>query len=253
MTIPLALAMSAGDGLRRASAADRSVAFAPQATTTSEPELAPASVAVPDEQLPSTAPAFNPDVRSPVVDPEPTTAAVSVGVVSAAPVATTANASIRLVSGVGDSIMVGATDELRAAIAAATGAPLAVDARVGRPFGEGVGVVARLVAAGEIGDVVVVHLGTNGPIDEAVVRALLDQLGTARRVLLVNVRAPVPWEASVNETLAAVGPTYPNVRLVDWHAAGDGHDELFVSDGIHLRPQGNRVYAELLTAAITAR
>ena len=111
-------------------------------------------------------------------------------------------------------------------------------------------VVKRLVSAGVSGDAVIVHLGTNGPIDEPLVRSLLDQLTTARVVVLVNIRAPRDYEASVNATLAAVGATYPNVRLVDWHAATEGRPELFASDGIHVNGDGNALFADLITGAL---
>jgi lysophospholipase L1-like esterase len=45
---------------------------------------------------------------------------------------------------------------------------------------------------------------------------------------------------------------YPNVVLVDWHAASADHPELFRPDGIHLRPAGARLYADLVAAAINA-
>ena len=150
----------------------------------------------------------------------------------------------------GDSIMYGARTPLAAAVKAAAGAPLSIDARVSRPWADGVPVVRRLVTAGALGDVVVIHLGTNGPVDEALVRSLLDQTAGARLVVLVNVRVPKDWEASVNATLAAVGATYPNVRLVDWYAATSGHPELLTSDGVHLTADGNAVYVDLIARAV---
>jgi lysophospholipase L1-like esterase len=40
--------------------------------------------------------------------------------------------------------------------------------------------------------------------------------------------------------------------LVDWHSASSGRPELFVEDGIHLQPEGQRVYADLIAAYLNA-
>lgn len=165
---------------------------------------------------------------------------------------TTTLAPLTRVTGVGDSIMLGAAEPLAAAVADRLGVPIEINARVGRPFGEGIDVAHDLVAAGAVGEAVVVHLGTNGPVDEAMVREMLDQFRTARRVVLVNVRVPRDYEAPVNETLAAVGAAYPNVRLLDWYGATEGREELFWSDGVHLKAAGSALYAQLIADALAA-
>jgi len=165
---------------------------------------------------------------------------------------TTSVARYASVAGVGDSIMLGASAALTAAVAATTGAALTVDARVGRQFAEGVTVVTGLVQAAALGDAVIVHLGTNGPVTVPLVRSLLDQLVGVRTVLLVNVRVPREWESGVNATLAAVGGAYPNVHLVDWHAATEGHPELLSADGVHPVAAGSAAYAELLSRALAS-
>jgi hypothetical protein len=193
-----------------------------------------------------------------VSPPVPTTVTVASPPAPTAPPAattaatTTAVPPIRRVTGVGDSIMVGAAERLAEAVQDRLGATVEINARVGRPFGEGIQVVHDLVAAGQVGDAVVVHLGTNGPIDEAMVHEMLDEFRSVRLVVVVNVRVPLDYEASVNDVLATVASTYPNVRLLDWYGATDGHPELFWADGVHLRPAGSAFYASLLADAIAA-
>jgi lysophospholipase L1-like esterase len=69
----------------------------------------------------------------------------------------------------------------------------------------------------------------------------------------VNVKVPRPWEESNNEVLADGVRRYPNKAVfVDWHAASTGRPELFVEDGIHLQPEGQRVYADLIAAQLKA-
>jgi hypothetical protein len=45
---------------------------------------------------------------------------------------------------------------------------------------------------------------------------------------------------------------YPNAVLVDWYSASVEHPEYFVEDGIHLRIEGQRVYAGLIAEALDA-
>jgi hypothetical protein len=235
-------------------------AAATTATTTGLPAVADPlgrALAVPAGPSPAAVAGSEPAVlAAPTIAPAPTTARPTTAgptTTGRRAATTTTVPAIRRVTGVGDSIMLGAREPLAEALGAALGATIEVDARVGRPFGEGVEVVRDLVARGALGDAVVVHLGTNGPIDEPLVRALLDQLVSVRRVVVVNVRVPLQWEEPVNAALAVVAPTYPNVRTVDWYAVTQDRPELFWADGVHLRPEGSAFYAEVLVEALAAR
>lgn len=163
----------------------------------------------------------------------------------ATPVGTVPSAT-RKVVGVGDSIMFGATPALKDAV---TG-ELSVDAKVGRSFAEGLDVVKELQKQKALGDVVVVHLGTNNGATVAQVRQMLDRLKSVRTVLLVNVRVPRDWQDATNANLASVARSYRNTRLVDWYSATDGHPELFASDGYHLTNDGAAFYATLIADAM---
>jgi lysophospholipase L1-like esterase len=66
--------------------------------------------------------------------------------------------------------------------------------------------------------------------------------------VLVNVKVPRAWEQPNNEVLADGVQQYPNAVLVDWYAASAYRPELFVQDGIHLRREGQRAYADLIAA-----
>ena len=43
---------------------------------------------------------------------------------------------------------------------------------------------------------------------------------------------------------------YPNSVLLDWLTATQDRPELFWGDGIHLRPEGAQVYAELIAEQV---
>jgi lysophospholipase L1-like esterase len=46
---------------------------------------------------------------------------------------------------------------------------------------------------------------------------------------------------------------YPNATLVDWHALSTSHPEWFWKDGIHLRPEGAEVYANLIAGTVATQ
>ena len=148
---------------------------------------------------------------------------------------------------IGDSVMIGAARQLRSVIGG-----IEVDAKVSRQATAAVKLVRARREAGQLGEVVVIHIGTNGPFSIQKFDDLMAQLVDVRRVVVVNVKVPRRWEAPNNTMLMEGIKRYPNAVLVDWHAASAGHPELFWRDGIHLRPAGVRLYADLIAAAIGA-
>lgn len=147
------------------------------------------------------------------------------------------------ISSIGDSVMLGAAADL-----AARG--VVVDAVESRQFGAMLELVRGGVAAGTLGHTVIVHGGTNGPIDEAGLRELLD-LTRDRRVYLVNVHVPRTWAAYNNELLARVVPEYPHAHLLDWNTLGAANRPWFYADDIHLKAGGGREgYADWLVASV---
>ena len=127
---------------------------------------------------------------------------------------------------------------------------VAVDAEVSRQFGAMLELVRAGIAAGTLGHTVIVHGGTNGPIDEASLRELLE-LTRDRRVYLVNVHVPRTWADYNNELLARVVPEYPHAHLLDWSTLGAANRAWFGGDDIHLLPGGGReAYADWLVRSV---
>jgi peptidoglycan/LPS O-acetylase OafA/YrhL len=149
---------------------------------------------------------------------------------------------------VGDSVMLGAAGELERAL----GNPaFATDVGL-QPMGV-IEILKKRRAAGQLGEAVVVHAGDNVPFTAEQFDEMMGLLEDVPEVLIVNVKVPRPWEQSNNEILADGVRRYPDKAvLVDWHAASTGRPELFVEDGIHLQPEGQRVYAELIAAHLKA-
>ena len=67
-----------------------------------------------------------------------------------------------------------------------------------------------------------------------------------RRVAVVNVKVPRPWEEPNNAVFAEAVPRYPNAVLLDWKALGEANPDLFESDGVHMNQDGIRLYTDLV-------
>lgn len=158
-----------------------------------------------------------------------------------------ASTSADPITAVGDSVMIGAAGELNRAL----GNP-AFGADVGMQAVGAIEVLQKRRAAGRLGEVVIIHIGNNGNIKEEQFDEMMQEVATVPKVLVVNVKVPRPWEQRNNEVLAEGVQRYPNAVLVDWHAASADHPEFFVEDGIHLQPEGQRVYADLIAAQLAA-
>ena len=140
---------------------------------------------------------------------------------------------------IGDSVMKGAAPEMSAR-------GYTVVAEVGTQLGDMVDFVEQLGSAGLIADPIVIHLGTNGPIEQATLDALLAPLGNIPNVVMLNVFAQRSWTAANNAMLAEADKR-PNVALIDWNALAPAcPGKCFYDDGIHLTPEGQRYYANLI-------
>jgi lysophospholipase L1-like esterase len=151
------------------------------------------------------------------------------------------------VTAVGDSVMLGAADVLAGVIGRDRAT---VDAAENRQFSAGVDVLQQYKDKGELGDEVVVQLGTNGTINPDDFDRMMQILKGTRRVVIVNAKVPRVWEDEVNQTLADGVKRYKNAVLVDWHTAGGDHPEWFYDDGLHLRSDGAQAYAQLIASKL---
>jgi peptidoglycan/LPS O-acetylase OafA/YrhL len=149
------------------------------------------------------------------------------------------------VTAIGDSVMVGAAGELNRALGNPT-----IQADVGLQAADLIAILQRRRAAGQLGDVVVVHIGTNGTFNEEQFDEVMQELKGVRKAVFVNVKAPRTWEQTNNDMLAEGVQRYPNAELVDWHAASAGRPDFFVEDGVHLQLEGQRAYADLIAARL---
>ena len=98
---------------------------------------------------------------------------------------------------------------------------------------------------------VVVHLGTNGPINEGDMTSMMEALAGVPQVLLLTVEAPVDWIDANNALIYDTVGSYPNVSLLDWAGLSVAcPGECLYNDGYHLRPEGQVYYAALIDGAL---
>ena len=125
-----------------------------------------------------------------------------------------------------------------------------VDARVSRQFTEGIALLTTRAEGDLLGETVIVHLGTNGAINNEQFEAMMEVLREVPRVIFVTVRVPRRWEPVSNRTLRAGVERWANASLVDWHAITKDSDGLFAADGVHPGRAGSDLYVRLIGALV---
>ena len=118
------------------------------------------------------------------------------------------------ITALGDSVLLAASPQLHEQFPG-----IIVDATVSRQMDAAPELVQAYLSAGQLRDVVVLALGTNGPIDRETLEEVRSIVGPDRMLVLVNVQAPRDWTEGVNQTLEAFAGRYRNVELANWQAA----------------------------------
>ena len=111
----------------------------------------------------------------------------------------------------------------------------------------GINVVNDMKNNGTLGDTVIIELGTNGVFSTESGQALIDAIGSDKRIFWVNTYGPgLRWYTDVNAVISALAAANPNVTEVDWASVGLAHPEYFASDGIHMTSTGYAAFAQLM-------
>ena len=205
-----------------------------------------ALVAVPAHSRPSpttTTPSTTTVVTPPSAVADPTSALPVAAPAEDAPVA--AGAVHARVTAIGDSVLMEAAHELAAGVD-----DFFLEAAVGRQVDGTIRAVQALRAQGPIGDDVIVQVGNNGTVTGDEFDELMSLLSDARRVVVVNVKVPREWEEPNNEVLAEGVPRWPNAVLLDWYSLGSANPDALFDDGVHLRPAGAHLLAQMILAAL---
>lgn len=150
------------------------------------------------------------------------------------------------VTAIGDSMVVASKTGLEAAMPG-----MNFHATSNLKWSDALGVVEAGLADDSIGRTVIIHFGTNAGIpDENDVYRVIQTLGPERMILLVNLYSPSTFIDNSNAILAKIAEQYPNVALVDWHAAASENPELLQVDQTHTSLQGANFYGDLMAGSI---
>lgn len=148
---------------------------------------------------------------------------------------------------VGDSVTMDAKPNLLADIHGAV-----IHATLDEQWYQGVTYLRRLKASGRLGTVVVVALGTNGPITANSMSQMMQVLTACRRVVLVTNHVPLWWQDANNRRLKAAAARHANVVIADWESLAATHPRWFYPDGVHMPTGGSgaRAFARLVASKI---
>lgn len=158
------------------------------------------------------------------------------------PATGTCNADVLII---GDSITEGASAAIKKVLPQAV-----IDGKVSRQIQRGPDVFAKYKNQGIRPRVLVYALGSNGVLyGDRLVQNLIDT-AEGRPMYLVTIRDPNPLQDINNEILNRLANNNPNVGIIDWWAASEGHREYLVDDGTHPTNVGNEVLANLYKQAL---
>ena len=148
---------------------------------------------------------------------------------------------------IGDSVMVCSSPGISELMPEAY-----IDALSSRDVCGGFETAQRLQQEGKLSDIVVIALGTNGPLLEhepyaSGMQNLLAVLGTERQIFWITVYCSYSqWMAMNNKYLAELEQTRPNFHLIDWYPLAKSNPEWLHSDGTHPNMEGAIQYAKLI-------
>ena len=169
-----------------------------------------------------------------------TVPSTSVPVNTTVPVATTVPAERIDVLAVGDSVMLGSARKL-------TAQGVVVDAVKNRQVLEALQVFNYYKSINQLGENVVIHLGTNGTTNETTFDRVMGALSDVDRVLVLTVRVPGREYQNINNGIINALPLkYPHVTILDWLDYSKTHKEWFASDGIHPNKEGQDNYVAFI-------
>ena len=124
-----------------------------------------------------------------------------------------------------------------------------LDSYVGRQPFQALSVLQDYIKQNVVGNIVVLNSFSNMPATDDQMEDLIKACGD-RHVYLVNVRIPAVEQEQINQTLSKFANKYRNVKLINWYAYSQGHDDWFYDDGTHLTPEGQPEYANMIAHAI---
>lgn len=146
---------------------------------------------------------------------------------------------------IGDSVMLGAENYLE------RGMPgILIDAAVGRQGQDALRIIKSLKEAGKLPSTILIHIGTNGYLQESSLNKLMAELDNNIKVIFVTVHAKKRWVDDNNQLIEKLKADYSqHIAVIDWNKLSAEHADYFVADGIHLSSKGIRAYTDAIRLA----
>ena len=149
------------------------------------------------------------------------------------------------ITAIGDSAMLAAAPALQERFPG-----IDIDAAVSRNMGSAPAIVGARLDDGTLREVVVLALGTNGPIERSTLEEVRSMIGPGRELIVVNAQAPRGWIPDVNSELARFALVYRNVELANWYDAIQPYLSEMARDQVHFGPIGAGIYAGAVGDAV---
>jgi peptidoglycan/LPS O-acetylase OafA/YrhL len=149
------------------------------------------------------------------------------------------------IDAIGDSVMLASAPELQAGFPG-----IQINAVVSRQLSSAPAIVQGMRDSGTLRPVLLIGLGTNGPIDRESLDQIRSIVGASHEIIVVNVQAPRGWTDGVNDTLTQFAQQYRSVELADWRDAISSRLDLLARDQIHPGSAGGVIYVRAVTDAL---
>ena len=149
------------------------------------------------------------------------------------------------IDAIGDSVMLASAPELQAGFPG-----IQINAVVSRQLSSAPAIVQGMRDSGTLRPVLLIGLGTNGPIDRESLDQIRSIVGTSHEIVVVNVQAPRGWTDGVNDTLTRFAQQYRSVEVADWRDAISSRLDLLARDQIHPGSAGGVIYVRAVTDAL---
>lgn len=149
------------------------------------------------------------------------------------------------ITAIGDSVLLAAAPAMQAAYPGIT-----IDASVSRSMYSAPQIVQAHADAGTLRPVVVIALGTNGPVERSTLEEVRRIVGPSRELVVVNAQAPRGWIPGVNAELSSFALVYRNVELANWHDAIQPFLHEMARDQVHFGPIGAGIFTAAVSDAV---
>lgn len=139
---------------------------------------------------------------------------------------------------IGDSIVLSTQKNLKECLSRQS-YNVIIDAKKGRQFKEGVKILKRKK---NLGDIVIIALGTNGLINEKDLDEVIKYCKSKNvYVIFVNNKVPKPWQDINNRLLKE-----KTNNIIDWYMYSKNCNNCFGKDNYHLNEKGRSEFSKLI-------